>query len=232
MKKLIHIIIAACLLAGCGSKKNDSDNSAPSLPPATAVLVFPAQNSLCVSGNVISVAQSSVTFKWSAADNAESYDISIRNLLTSVVATQNVNQAQATVTLSRNVPYSWFIISRSSKNTAIATSDVWKFYNSGAGVTAYAPFPADNLSPSLGQNVTATNGKITLTWAGSDIDNDIAGYDVYLGTTSSPSLYKKDITGNSLDVAVNTTTKYYWKVITKDMAGNTSESNLIQFSIN
>jgi hypothetical protein len=97
---------------------------------------------------------------------------------------------------------------------------------------AHAPFPADNLIPSLGQTISSTNNKVTLSWTAIDIDNDIAGYDVYFGTLSVPALYKKNLTTPVLDVAVTPATKYYWKVITKDAVGNTSESDVIQFTVN
>ncbi|EHQ26879.1 hypothetical protein [Mucilaginibacter paludis] len=232
MKKLLFVsLVFILLLAGCG-KKDVSDNTPTGLPPLTSTLVFPAQNALCISGSVISAGQSSIAFKWTAAENADSYDITIKNLLTGLITTQTVNQPQADVVLLRNTPYSWFITSKSTKSSSTAKSDVWKFYNSGSGVIAYAPFPADNLIPALGQTISSTNNKVTLSWTGSDIDNDIASYDVYFGTLSVPTLYKKDITTASVDVSVTPATKYYWKVITKDAVGNTSESDVIQFTVN
>ncbi|MEN0055122.1 MAG: hypothetical protein AAGC65_15715 [Mucilaginibacter sp.] len=229
MKYLVYIITSATLaFSGCGGKKNNPTAASPSV----ATLLFPEQNSLCITGTVISGNQNSVVFNWKAADNADSYDISVKNLLTGISISQSINQPQATVVLSRNTPYSWFVTAKSSKNTATSKSDTWKFYNSGAGVTSYAPFPADKLLPSQSQDVNASAGKITLSWIGSDTDNDIIGYDVYLSTSSTPTLYQKNVVTNSLDISVTSATKYYWKVITHDAAGNSSESDLITFSVN
>jgi hypothetical protein len=56
----------------------------------------------------------------------------------------------------------------------VGTSETWKFYNSGSGTIAYAPFPAEVVSPLMGQNVTASINKIALEWIGSDANNNIA----------------------------------------------------------
>ena len=85
----------------------------------------------------------------------------------------------------------------------------------------------------MAQRITPVAGKITLQWTGSDVDNDILNYDIYLGTTASPGLLKAAQTGLSLpDVAVNANTTYYWKVITRDSKGNTSDSGVYVFYTN
>ncbi|HEY0667793.1 MAG TPA: hypothetical protein VGD22_06430, partial [Sphingobacteriaceae bacterium] len=119
-----------------------------------------------------------------------------------------------------------------SKSTVTVKSAVWKFYNSGPGVTAYAPFPAEILSPAMGQVVTPISGKITLDWEGSDVDGDIINYDVYIGTGSTPALLKEKLTASVLsDVSVNSNTTYYWKIITRDSKGNTSDTGVHQFKV-
>jgi hypothetical protein len=85
----------------------------------------------------------------------------------------------------------------------------------------------------MGQSVTATSGKITLDWNGSDADNDISIYDIYLSTSSVPALLKAGEKESILtDVSVSSNTTYYWKVISKDSKGNTSDSGIYQFKIN
>ena len=62
------------------------------------------------------------------------------------------------------------------------------------------------------------------------MDNDLAGYKVYLDTTDGTTL-AKEITGNTTefmaDVVLNET--YYWKVIALDANGNTSSSGVYAF---
>jgi len=231
MRKRLSIILtsfALIIIAGCG--KNSTNSIAD---PTAVTLTFPAQNSACTTGTVISATQSTIVFTWNSASNADSYEIDIKNLLTSTIVTQTVTTNQYTATLLRDTPYSWYVVSKSNSSSTTAKSDVWKFYNAGLGTISHPPFPADALTPTFGQNVTATAGAIKLSWAGSDPDNDIAGYDVYFGTTATPALSKANVTDMFLNgVSVTSGTTYYWKVITKDNQGNTSDSGVFQFKVN
>jgi hypothetical protein len=229
MKKLLPLLFMGLILIGCGKKKN---TPVPILPPAKAVLSTPSQNAVCTTGTVLSDTESSILFTWNTADNAGNYDLVLKNLLTSDTTTQNTNQTQLTLTLLRNTPYSWYIVSKSDKTSATAKSDVWKFYNSGPGVVTYAPFPAEIISPTFGQQVTASSGTINLSWTGNSVDNATLVYDVYFGTSNSPVILKSNLTDMFLNnVTVISGTTYYWRIITKDPNGNTSDSGLFQFSV-
>jgi hypothetical protein len=234
MKRELITIALISIIMGCG--KGGSNNPKPNPPavPDKALLTAPAQNQVCTTGTVISDSLSSITFTWAASGNTDSYELDLKNLLTGVTATQTSGLPQLTITLQRNTPFSWYIVSKSTKTTTTAQSDTWKFYNAGKGTISYAPFPADLTSPAFGQNVTATGGIVNLTWKGSAVvTGTIAGYDIYFGTTSSPAILKSGVTDNFLNnVAVSSKTIYYWKVITKDVLGNTSDSGLYQFSVN
>jgi len=227
MKKIFILIALCAFAAGC---KNDDG---PALPPGEATLTFPVKDELCTQGTTLSSTQSSITFKWTAAANADSYELGLKNLLTGIITTQVSSTNQLTMPLDVNTPYAWSIISRSSLTGTTAQSDVWKFYNSGPGTVNYAPFPADIIAPIMGQVIAAGNGKVTLDWNGVDTDNDALSYDVYFGTTATPAAYKTNLTESALsDVAVTAGTTYYWKVVTRDTNGNTSDSGVYQFTVN
>lgn len=226
MKPLIIGILCISLFACKKSKKT---------PPAPqqAVLVSPAANEACTQGTIVSATVSSVTLKWNAAANADSYEVSVKNLLTQGEIKQGTTTTELTVNLNSNTPFSWKVISKSAASTELGTSETRKFYNAGQAVSYIAPFPADNLVPAMNQNVTAVNGMINLTWTAEDADNDLSSYDVYLGTTSTPAVLQTDITQKKLDnVAVTVNTTYYWKVIARDAKGNTSESMVYMFKVN
>jgi hypothetical protein len=231
MKKVLSVVLAFLILAGCGKKNNPQPQQ--NLTPAAALLSSPAQNQVCTTGNVISATESAVSFSWSASSNADSYQLTLKNLLTADSTTQNTTATTLTLTILRNTPYSWYITSKSTKTSSTGRSEVWKFYNSGPGVVTYAPYPAELTSPTLGQLVTAANGLIKLTWVGSAVTpGAIANYDVYFGTATSPSIYQSAITDNYVDdVSVVSGTTYYWKVITRDVGGNTSDSGVQQFTV-
>ncbi len=226
MKKHLLLLLLCLSVLGCKKPKKVD-------PPTKAVLSLPSNNEACTSGTIVSTTLSSIVFKWAASQNAESYELSIKNLETGVTTTQTTTAAELSVTLARNTPYSWTVKSISSKTSTTAQSDTWKFYNVGEALTSYAPFPAEIVTPKMAQRMTPVAGKISLDWTGSDVDSDIANYDIYLGTTTSPTLLKANQVDSALpDVAVNAGTTYYWKVITRDNKGNTSDSGIFIFYTN
>jgi len=231
MRNWILFIATIIVLQGCGgSKKN---NPSPANTPGKAILTAPAQNAVCTTGTIISDAESSILFTWKASANTNSYDLVLKNLLTSVTTTQSTTATQLTMTLARNTPYEWHIVSK-SQGGATTQSDAWRFYNAGLGIITYAPFPAEITSPAFGQNVTASSGTIDLTWKGSSVNpGTITGYNVYFGSTNNPPVLKNGVTDSFLNgVAVTSKATYYWKVITWDIDGNSSDSGLFQFTVN
>ena len=218
------------ILTSCGGGKSDAPENPQKITPDAALLTFPEQNALCISGAGNSDNESMVVFKWNTAKNAVAYDVSVKNLVNGSLTTLSSDKSELAISILRSTPYSWFVISK-SKDGLIATSPTWKFYNSGAGVVSYPPFPADEMAPASGVTVMPENGKIKLSWKGSDTDNDILNYDVYFGTLASPPLLSALQTAQSLnEVSVVAKTKYYWKVVSRDSKGNTSDSDVVQFS--
>ncbi len=226
IKRIIGLAIIV-LITACGKGSSD-----PEKAPGTANLLAPIKDQICTTGTVFSLTQSAVAFSWSAAENADNYEITVKNLLTQTETKQSAASTQATVTLARNTPYSWFITSKSQNSSTTTKSDVWKFYNSGAGVVAYAPYPADLLAPAFGQIITASNGKVNLSWKGSSVDNNIVSYNVYFGPSKNPDLYRSQTKDSFVnDIAVSANTTYYWTVITIDSNGNISTSPTYNFFI-
>ena len=230
MKRKIPLLLVLLMLAACARK---ADNASPVSPPGIVTLTSPAENAVCVTGTIISDTESSVPFNWIASANTSSYTLVLENLLTSAITSQSTANLQLTINLLRNTPYSWSIISRSTQTSATSQSDTWKFYNAGAGTVTYAPFPAAIVAPVAGQHINAPAGTVNLTWKGSAVSNNISGYDLYFGSNSTPGLLKSGVTDSFLNnVSVKSNTTYYWKVITKDISGNTSDSGTVQFSVN
>ncbi len=230
MRRLIILTLLSYTLSSCGG---GGSKETPAPAPTAATLSSPSNNEACTSGTVISDTDSRITFSWVAGANADSYQLTVTNLLNQTQQTQTASTTSAELTLKRNTPYSWYVTSKSSKNPTTVNSSTWKFYNAGLAVTSYPPYPAEITSPTLGQSVTPTSGKISLQWKGSDADNDLLNYDIYLGTTTTPVLIKSQHTSTTrTEVAVNANTAYYWKVITRDAKGNTSDSGLFEFKTN
>ena len=219
-------LMAVLLILGC-SGGSDGDGGDKILPPEAASLILPANNEECNQGNIVSETESNVQFEWNRADNASSYTVILTNLNTNASEQYDSNGTVTSIKLLRGVPYSWQVVSKSNKTTTTASSDVWRFYNASAGISNYAPFPAELVAPAMG---SSTSTIVKLEWSGSDIDNDIEDYEVYLGTTNPPTTLQTTTTNTIIDnLNLNANTVYYWKVITTDLQGNNSESPVFEF---
>lgn len=229
MRRILALMVISLTIISFGCKKK-----APAPEPSAAVLLIPANNEACTIGIIVSDTESKINLSWNAGANADSYQVTIINLLNQAQQTLSTTTNSAELSLQRNTPYSWFVTSKSSKSVATAKSTVWKFYNPGLGTNSYPPYPAEMVSPTMGQSVSPNAGKITLQWKGSDADNDLVNYDVYLGTSSNNvTAIKTQHAATSLtDVSVNANSVYYWKVISRDGKGNTSDSGLYEFKSN
>jgi len=220
--------------ASCGGSGDGGDDPDPEpIPvavPSSATLVFPEDNSECNEGEIISDTQSRVLFQWNASQNTDSYQVNLTNLNTNSTALTNSTTNQAEITLLRGVPYEWFVVSRANGTNETASSPVWRFYNAGPGITNYAPFPAEAVSPGRGATISATS-TVVLEWTGSDIDNDIVSYNLYFGTADPPALLESAVTDTTFEVSVASGQTYYWQVETEDSAGNQTLSEGFNFRV-
>tara|TARA_B100001094_G_scaffold291720_1_gene310353 strand:- start:76 stop:774 length:699 start_codon:yes stop_codon:yes gene_type:complete len=230
MKKLKYILfISLIILVSCKGKEEGGGDGGvdppPPVPsPKAAVLNTPAKNSECLDGE-------NVEFRWASSENTDSYDISIKNLLTQAVVSQTTTSTSVTIKLEKGNPYSWYIISKSNSSTDTAESEKWKFYLKGDPVLNYSPFPADLVSPKAEASVSA--GTIKFQWSGSDADaGDTLTYDIYIDSSNPPAnKVKGDQSSSTLDHIMNSTGTYYWKVITKDNYGSNSDSGVSKFKV-
>jgi len=232
--------IFTLLLVSCGGGGGDDsgggggvDPPPPPPTPAKATLVAPANNKTCETGTSVSDTQSTVTFNWNASANTNTYDVRITNLNTSTATNKNgVASTSTTATLDKGVPYSWRVTSKNTSSTTTTPSDLWKFYLAGDGVVNYAPFPADLKTPASGSTVTLSEGKATFSWDGSDPDSgDTLSYTVYVDKVDgkqTPTSALSDLSSESVDVELEASSTYYWRVKTSD-GTNASYSIIYSF---
>lgn len=219
-------LVAICCLLILSCKKDD-----PPKAPEAALLTFPLQNSECTTGVDLNETTSRVEFTWAMANHTSSYELRVTNTASNITQTVSTGTLSAELPLTKGAPYSWTVISRNTDTEQTATSASWQFYNAGAQTT-YAPFPAQPLAPLSGATaIKDINNEVELQWSGADIDNDIAGYEVYFGTESPPQdlIASPSVSVTSIKVGVETNTTYYWEVITKDREGNSSNSGTFSF---
>ncbi|MCG2460603.1 hypothetical protein K8352_07585 [Flavobacteriaceae bacterium F89] len=223
----IFFIICTIFLFGCGG------NDDPPAKPERVRLIYPEKDSECNTGIIIDDLSSRVEFKWQASNNTDIYEVRVTNLNTSVTQTISTASLSAKLPLQKGAPYSWFVTSKNSQVPETATSEVWRFYNSGF-VTTYPPFPAEIISPKSGASVFKDiNNEITLEWSGADVDEDLLGFEVYFSSENPPVALVATLAADFVDykVSVLSNTVYYWRIISKDKAGNTSDSGVYEFKV-
>ncbi|QBA64921.1 hypothetical protein [Muriicola soli] len=231
--RLIYTALLSALVLSCGGGSDpDPDPDPPVVIPApsAASLIFPDDNTECNEGTIVNETQSTVTFRWSDSENTDSYQVNLRNLDNNNTSRTNSSINSADITILRGVPYEWFVVSRADGTNETASSPTWRFYNQGPGVENYAPFPADVVSPERGATV-ATAVTVSLVWAGSDVDNDLEDFEVFFGTDSAALASLGTTTESTFDAAVESGMVYYWRIVSRDSQGNTSQSEIFDFRV-
>lgn len=223
MRTLFVLILGVVLFLGC---KKD-----PPKPPEKVLLTAPAKNSECTPIQSTNATSSVVRFNWQASNHTETYQLRVTNLNTGTVQTKSTRTTVETLPLQKGTPFSWSVISKNSQTETFVSSDSWLFYNPGSETT-HPPFPAEIISPKPGSTVFKDiNNEVNLIWAGADVDNDIEDYEIYFSTENPPETLVDSPIANTTEtkVSVMSNTVYYWKVVTKDAAGNTSDTGIIDF---
>lgn len=221
--RIVLVIFISLLFTAC---KED-----PPKPPSAALLTFPSQNSLCTTGVSITPTKSRVEFKWQTANNTNTYELRVTNLLTDITQTVSTQSTSAELTIEKGAPHSWLVITSNTEVQETASSVTWQFFNAGSQIS-HAPFPAQIITPLSGASVVRDiNGEIVLEWSGADVDNDIVGYEIFVDIVSPPLVLAASPASSVSSIKINTiaNTVYYWKVITKDAEGNSSDSGLYSF---
>lgn len=228
--KLIAFLGIATFIA-CGGDGGDDPGPPPVVEkvPEKATLVYPLNNEECVTGVNISATHSTVNFSWSPAKNATSYDLYIINLTSGAEWKYTMSETSTDRVIEKSTPYKWYVVSKSNTSTKTATSDTWKFYNSGPAETTYAPFPAEVIAPEMGQHLNATS--VNLEWETSDVDGDLASFQVYFGTVNPPVDLLDEVTDTFINDVSVTPNTYYWMVKSIDEQGNSSNSGVFEFKI-
>lgn len=233
MIRTIQLQVVMFFLLGVLTSCGGGSQSEPVPSPLAGKLISPANNSACLQGTSATGSSSSVVFKWDSARYATSYQLIIKNLTTQSTVAYNTTELTYTASLAMNTPYSWSVMAQNESGKT--SGDTWKFYLSGSATVSIAPFAADLTAPAAGSIINSggsSSVQVTFEWKGSDADNDIASYAVYLDNTNGTTQVVASQSGTTLTRSLTAGTIYYWKVVTTDKAGNTSESPVNVFRIN
>ena len=232
MKRIVLLFGSLILLV------NSCTPEEPVVPinPSAPTLISPANDETCLDGTSINDSQSNVDFRWSSAANALSYELVVTNLLTQSSQTYPATSNQTTVALTKAEPYNWSVKSIGEVGSISSQSIQWKFYLAGDAVVNFAPFPSELISPQSGANVTPDiNNLIKLQWNASDVDDDLAQFEVYLDKNDATTIIKTiayQTEEESIEIDVENGSTYYWKIIAIDTNQNQSSSGVYTFRTN
>ena len=232
MKRIVLLFGSLILLV------NSCTPEEPVVPinPSAPTLISPANDETCLDGTSINDSQSNVDFRWSSAANALSYELVVTNLLTQSSQTYPATSNQTTVALTKAEPYNWSVKSIGEVGSIPSQSTQWKFYLAGDAVVNFAPFPSELISPQSGANVTPDiNNLIKLQWNASNVDDDLAQFEVYLDKNDATTIIKTiayQTEEESIEIDVENGSTYYWKIIAIDTNQNQSSSGVYTFRTN
>ena len=232
MKPSTIAVICLIFITACGKSGGGSGGAAQ--PLGWPTLISPQNNTACFTGVNVDSNHASVTFSWQAATNAATYNLVVTNLNNAKQTTYPVTGTSEDVVLTKAEPYSWYVMARSGGMADSTSSPTWKFYVAGNPTTTYAPFPATIIAPANNAVVPSTGGPqvtVVFQWSGADIDNDIAFYTIYLDNTNATTKVIPSITSDSTTMSLAPMKTYYWRVVTTDSEGNTSDSGIYTFII-
>tara|TARA_B100000900_G_scaffold266662_1_gene227636 strand:- start:1177 stop:1902 length:726 start_codon:yes stop_codon:yes gene_type:complete len=195
--------------------------------PGAANLTAPANNNDCLIGSSVDAFTSNVTFRWSASNDTDSYDLSYTNLSTNETLTKtNIKSTSTTILLFKGHQYAWNVRSIKS-NSNKTTSATNKFYLAGNSILTKVPFAA------VLNTAVISGSKTTLSWSGSDPDaGDVLSYTLYVDKIDGKqSPISSGLSLSSKDLTLDPGSTYYWRVKTTDQTNNSSFSTISTFSL-
>ncbi len=245
MKK-IFLYIALCLIVTACSSSDDGPAPEPPVvvtPPTAASLVFPENNSLCteakdLTGNLGDPNRTyTITFRWTGIVD-EIYELSVENQADNTVRKESITATTTNVVLDidKIIPgasYSWKVIASKNGTMETAESSEQTFTAAGVAEISFTPNAATPNNPKQNASI-ATTTSVTLDWTAKDDDNDIKEYDVYFGEDNPPATIIETIVDKAVttkEVTVTSNKLYFWRIVTRDEAGNESRSAIFRFAV-
>ena len=229
INRYLGLIIVCFLISNCSSDETTG------LIPEKALLISPAENSPCLTGDSVSDTEIEVIFRWSPARNTDYYNLRITNLISNeIINKTNIENTGATVVLEKGKPYSWSVSSKSDLVNDVGTSDVNNFYVGGFESVTNAPVPVSLTQPDQGSNVIiGEGGKVSFSWSENSQNNSMK-YTLYLDKIDgkqTPSSEHTDLTAKTIDVTLENGTTYFWRIKSFD-GTNSSFSAVNTFKTN
>lgn len=173
-----------------------------------------------------------ITLRWNASDpdnDTLRFDVLIGtvNPPTTVVTSNQLQRVHYIPKLDSNTTYYWQVIARDGRG-GVASSPIWRFRTEAANENKPPTQPGSPVPANMAVNVASP---VQLSWSASDPDQDALSFDVYFGTTETPSLVGEGLQATTLartNLAPNSV--YYWRVVARDNHGGSTSGPLWRFT--
>ncbi|MCY4266472.1 MAG: hypothetical protein OXC67_01125 [Flavobacteriaceae bacterium] len=243
---LMVMLLVSCEddLTGLQPKRSGSVSIPPITPtpievatpsPSIPLLVAPENNNTCTTEEPIDDQTSHVRFQWRESNHASNYELNVEAIGTdqNFKTSQTINTNTATLVLERGLPYSWWVVSKSSSSQKTAKSDVWTFYLESHPNESHVPFPASLTSPENNAVIIAEQDiQVNFQWEGNDLDDDIVSFEFFMGPSKDElTSIESDLTVTQLDLTLETDQAYYWQIHTRDATEHVSTSEIFRLVI-
>jgi hypothetical protein len=169
---------------------------------------------------VVPLVGSSYTLKWEGTSSS-TWDVYVGTTSKPGLAKAGVTGNSYVYTTTDGGEFFWYVVTKDANNV-VSTSETWNFYINSAPMVPVLKTPA---ADAVDFSVTGA-----LTWTAEDPQGDALTYDVYLGTTNTPGVVATDLTSATYSPTMVANTKYYWKVVAKDVHGATTASAVGSFT--
>tara|TARA_R110002051_G_scaffold137916_4_gene210582 strand:- start:6693 stop:7394 length:702 start_codon:yes stop_codon:yes gene_type:complete len=215
------LLLFVCLNSCDKSSATETEKQVENPVPTKATGTLPVNGEPCSEFEPIpnDDTKVSILFKWNVAQNTINYDLDVL-LNNQQVASATVAGLETTVTLDRGKTYTWKVTSKNETGNTI--SDTYSFTTPGISEGNYAPYAAE-----ISTEFNTLTQLLTISWIGTDEDNDLLTYDVTITENESVIIEETDISDNSISgIEYNSGTEYSIKVISKDNTGSFSVSEV------
>lgn len=173
--------------------------------------------------------------RWNASDpdgDALTYDLFFGTAfpLAKVASNQASQIFTPTESLKFSTRYFWQVVVRDARGLTNSDSPVWSFTT--AEKVNQPPNQPLAISPASGSvNVPA---RPAFAWSGGDIDDDAVVYDLFLDQNMPPTTKVAESlteTNWSPSVDLGAGKIYYWQIVARDPANNSTVSNVFSFTV-
>ena len=220
----LMVILCFLLIFSCSKKESNEIQKMPEPMlnlPSKSTAILPANGESCSNFTEAfgEPDKAIIALSWTSAEKATSYIIKIVESETEVLSeTYSANEAE--VLLDKGKSYAWTITSKNLDGETL--SDTFSFTTPGVPFGNFVPYAA-----AITAAYYNTNSTLSVSWTGSDKDNDSLSYDIRVINSEEIEIVNiSNLFAGPVTVYVDYGETYTIRVISRDTHGNYSISTI------